>query len=891
MSSGGAGEVGGASPGGRRFVAGDRVLDCRIEREIGRGGMGTVFVARHVVLDRRVALKVLSSPAGFDATQGMLRFRREVGLLGRLDHPGIVKVLDAGTSEGVPFFTMELATGGSLAHALAALRQRGAAGLAPNALRDVVQADAVDGLGSAVEWRLPAHHSRAVATLVAEVAEALASAHAAGVVHRDVKPSNILFASDGRAMLADFGVARQIATGRLTSAGDVAGTPAYMAPEQARGEEVDHRADVFSLGVVLYEALTLHSPFPGGSAPEHLVAVAEGRVVDVRRRGVRIDADLAAIVRKAIDGSLEERFASAGHLAADLRAWLGGRPVAARRRGWVEGIWRWSRHEPWRAAAVAFLLVAVVAWFVLDTLHARQLEEAARSTAATLTELRQLSVGVRLDRAEAGAKPFRFTKYELVPAMDAWLRDHADPVVAALPELQRGLAAVRATALPYGDEEAAAARRSSPLADLLERVEVELSVREELFETREETAADRARRTLLLSKRDDLQRSLAERRTWSFATPERQFLHDKLAVLVERVTRFAEGPESLVGHVRAQRAHAIVSHRRCVEEAAATWREIAADVAGDPRFRGLQLSPQRDLLPLGKDATTGLWQFVHLRSGAPGEEVPQRRADGRIEPSASMGIVFVLLPGGAFAMGAQSTDRKAPNFDRQADPNEGPVRTVVLAPFFCGKYEVTQAQWARLAAGDAPSQNRSANGHVDPVARTPWNPVESVSQSRASDVLRDHGLVLPTEAQWEYACRSGGSTPLHFERVRAGEYANFADASIVRSGVRWPAEADLDDRFSWHAPVGSFLPNGFGLFDMHGNVAELVDDPASYYDRPAAEGDGRNLLGLENDIFAARGGSFAHTLAYLRSSCRRLAESKAYTNDSLGLRAVRSIEP
>ena len=186
-------------------TAGQSLGGYRLVRELGRGGMGTVFLAWQRSLDRPVAVKVLSSPTQRVSERALWRFRREARILAGLDHPGIVKVLDTGVHQGVPFLVMELVAGASLATVLGAVRRAGLAQADGDVLRAAVLGSAEDEGSVAMPWRLPTDYGKAVATIVAGIAEALHAAHAAGVVHRDVKPGNVLLRRDGQALLADFG--------------------------------------------------------------------------------------------------------------------------------------------------------------------------------------------------------------------------------------------------------------------------------------------------------------------------------------------------------------------------------------------------------------------------------------------------------------------------------------------------------------------------------------------------------------------------------------------------------------------------------------------------------------------------------------------------------------
>jgi tetratricopeptide (TPR) repeat protein len=342
------------APGGVRCLG-----DYQLVREIGRGGMGVVYEAVQMSLNRRVALKVL--PAHLTLRPSAIaRFQREATVAAKLAHPSIVPVFGVGSSGGAHYFAMELIEGVTLDRAVEQARlapERSGATIA-GALRQVgvtLPAHAID------PWQRG--WVETMVRIAIQVADALQFAHAAGVVHRDVKPANVFLRADGSAVLGDFGLARDPDTHALTLTGDFAGTPNYVSPEQAQAgrARIDHRSDVFSLGATLYECLTLAPAFAGDSVADVLAHIIEREPVDPLRLAPELPPDLAAVVLKALEKEPSRRYQSAGELAADLRAFLEYRPVAARRASAGRRVWRWARREPWRAALVAVAAVAVPA--------------------------------------------------------------------------------------------------------------------------------------------------------------------------------------------------------------------------------------------------------------------------------------------------------------------------------------------------------------------------------------------------------------------------------------------------------------------------------------------------------------------------------------------------
>lgn len=334
-----------------------RLGDYRLLGELGRGGMGIVYEAEQVSMGRTVALKVLY-PSFAPTENAAERFRREAQATGRLQHTNIVQIYGMGCDEGRWYYAMERVRGRSLAAILDdAWEARQTA--PPPAARHKRRVDSTPFSSGAGDRTAYAR----VALTFAGLAEGLAAAHAAGVIHRDVKPSNLMLDEKGTLKVLDFGLAAfQREPQQLTLTGDLVGTPAYMSPEQATGGEVDGRTDVWALGVTLYETLTLRLPFDAADPLQTVRAVVGTEPVAPRRLEPRVPRDLETIVLKALEKDPARRYASAHDLARDLRAFAEGAAIAARRVGPVGRAWRVvRRHRVRSALVVALLLVAAAA--------------------------------------------------------------------------------------------------------------------------------------------------------------------------------------------------------------------------------------------------------------------------------------------------------------------------------------------------------------------------------------------------------------------------------------------------------------------------------------------------------------------------------------------------
>ncbi|HPM81059.1 MAG TPA: serine/threonine-protein kinase [Candidatus Anammoximicrobium sp.] len=379
--------------------------DYRLVREVGRGGMGVVYEAEQVSLGRRVALKVLPFAAVMDEKQ-LARFTNEARAAAQLNHPNIVPVYGVGKERGVHYFSMQFIDGQALDRLIQEQRERRAgeketrAAAAVSTPKEAPSAWTGDSSlgGSSLRDR---EYYRAAARLGVQAAEALHHAHEMGVVHRDIKPSNLLLDSKGKLWITDFGLARVSADTNLTLSGAVLGTARYMSPEQASGKThlVDHRADIYALGITLYELLTLRPAFDASSPQQFLRQIERDDPTPPRRLNPAIPADLETVIQKATAKQRESRYETAAELAEDLRRFLEGRPTLARRPTLRDRFRKWThRHATLVAAAAALLLVAFVAAAVAASLVAREKQQTA---AALRTAQRQL------ERAEANYQQAR----------------------------------------------------------------------------------------------------------------------------------------------------------------------------------------------------------------------------------------------------------------------------------------------------------------------------------------------------------------------------------------------------------------------------------------------------------------------------------------------------
>lgn len=338
--------------------------DFEIQEELGRGGMGVVYRARQLSLNRIVALKVLSG-AGLQNERAIARFQKEAQAAARLHHTNIVPIYAQGHEQGCFFYAMELIAGRSLDKVLqdADAFFRRPHGSGPALASSASSAGAAGQSTVRAGHRAPARDFKRIARLLAEVADALQHAHDQGVVHRDIKPQNLLLGGDDRLHITDFGLARILDEPGLTLTTEIVGTPAYMSPEQLRsGTRIDARADIYALGVTLYELLTHERPFQAETYERLIHQVLHKEARPPRKVEAGVPIDLETICLRAIEKEPGRRFVSAGEMARDLRRYAEDFPIASRRIGPVGRTIRWLRRNPVRAAALG--AVAIIAILV-----------------------------------------------------------------------------------------------------------------------------------------------------------------------------------------------------------------------------------------------------------------------------------------------------------------------------------------------------------------------------------------------------------------------------------------------------------------------------------------------------------------------------------------------
>lgn len=365
----------------------EEIGEFRLVRRLGSGGMGVVYLAEQPSLGRKVALKLVRpEQLYFGRARG--RFRREVESAARLAHPGISQVYMSGEEGGVPYFAQEYIPGAALDAVLRAIPNKTAEGLRGSDLADAlatcVDSSDAEKIGGEIfegSWE------QVCLRIARSVASALEHAHERGVLHRDVKPSNLILSTEGRVVLVDFGLANLSDANALTRTGAQLGSLPYMSPEQVEGraEDIGPASDVYGLGVTLYELMTLRAPFGGQSSDQLRNQILEANALPPRAYNPNLGVDAQTVCQCAMDPEFGRRYSSAAALLADLDAVLAGETPKARPLGSGARMTRWALRHP--AAAIAILLGMILviggptAWGIMQTTHASNMKLAAQREA------------------------------------------------------------------------------------------------------------------------------------------------------------------------------------------------------------------------------------------------------------------------------------------------------------------------------------------------------------------------------------------------------------------------------------------------------------------------------------------------------------------------------
>jgi formylglycine-generating enzyme required for sulfatase activity/serine/threonine protein kinase len=843
---------------------GRRVGPWILGRELGRGGQGAVYLAEDPRLRRRAAVKILTAT---DFTGDAFdRFRREAAIASRLDHPGICAVYDVGLEGRTPYIAMRYVEGETLAHRLAVARARTsaegfpdgdphshvelpatstppAAPASPAAARPST-APASRASGATPSTQVEIHR---IVRLFEQAARALHAAHEAGVIHRDLKPGNLIVTADGEPVILDFGLAKDTSGVEVTMTrhGDLMGTPAYMSPEQlvAHRIKLDRRTDVYSLGVTLYECLTLRRPFDAPTREGIYQAILTREPQDPRTLNRSIPADLRVVLETALDKDRERRYATALDFAEDLRRVRALEPIKARPAGPLLRLRRWSQRNRGLAAALFALFVALSAGFVVTV-------TLLNKTTAALNAYDRLSAVPQLAKLKAQIDDLWPPLEENHVPRNEWLKE-AEALAATLPEHEAALAALQRSGA-YLEENSSSGDGLGELDDLTFGA--------------------------LMPKPPP--RPAVSR--YRLDDPANQRKHDVLAQFVPDLRDFVQAAP-IFRQLQGMRRQAKLSdHCMRARDAryADRWRDAIASIADPaqcPLYGGLRIKPQFGLIPIGRNPQSGLWEFLHIpTTGQSIAAIPAHKSIGDIDFKAEYGVVLVLIPGGEGWIGSmplpindprgghEAGSRPRPiELEGMANSAEQPRHLVRFAPFFLSKYELARSQWLRTTGENAEADDES----IPPPETDARMPASMINWYSAMKWCRRNGLALPSESQWEYACRAGTTTEY---------WAGNSAADLARVGwilVNSEGQTEV---------VGEKPANAWGLRDVHGNVWEWCED-VWHQSYDGAPDDGRARSGPPTGSYVVRGGGFGSAADAARSAVRTAQDATAFA-EYLGFR-------
>ncbi len=684
---------------------------------VGRGGMAVIFNAKDTDLRRQVAMKVIEEKSK-SSQEFIERFVEEAQVQGQLEHPNICPVHELGRdSQGRVYFTMKMVKGLSLAGLVRKDKQK--------------------------TGPLSHHRLTEVLNIFLKICDGMAFAHSKGVIHRDLKPDNIMVGDFGEVYVMDWGLAKVIGqpddrkeelvvTDRgetdgvmKTMTGTVLGTPSYMPPEQAKGhvDQMDERSDIYSLGAVLYELLTLETPFTGTTPWDILrkVSTLDPLPPSDRAPYRTIPSELNTIVMKCMEKRQRKRYRNVKELKQEIELFLAGRPISA-----IEyNLWQIFQKWMGRNKVLAIASVAVVIVLVLSSIY----------------------ISAALREAKGQKK---------------------------LAEKQK----------------AAAEEQRSVAEEQRNMAEKQKAMAEEV-----RGALGRNKSVVIESLNNEASRRMGKMK---YTTPagESAFSAYQAVLMIDPGNQTAkEGLQEI--------------YREC-------WKR-----GGEAQARGDFMKAQEyfrqglEVNPGDKSAQTMLaelkkWEFLESEARVPHLNQLYTKDLGN-----GVKLELLCIPPGEFMMGSKETPERVASIGvgntELYKPGLPRHRVRLTKGFWMGKYEVTQAQW-QAVMGRNPSYFKGSN-----------NPVEQVSWDDCQDFLKKlsqktgERFRLPTEAEWEYACRAGTNTAFHYGDSLSSTQANF-DGNVPYGGaVKGPY-------LEMTTSVGSYRPNAWGLYDMHGNVYELCQD-------------------------------------------------------------------
>ncbi|MFC1485836.1 SUMF1/EgtB/PvdO family nonheme iron enzyme [Candidatus Latescibacterota bacterium] len=766
-----------------------------IKKKLGAGGMASVYLAREIALNRDVAIKLL--PKAFVRNADFVdRFKNEAQVAANLEHPNIVRIYQISEEHELVYFVMSLIPGGSLT--------------------DRIEKKGALPIDSVIRWGM-------------ETCSALAYGHSKGVIHRDLKPDNIMLDRNDTVIVMDYGIAKAGEGTGLTQTGTVIGTPQYMSPEQARGKKLDSRSDIYSMGIVLYQMATGELPFQATDAASLMYMHVHENPEPPDARNADVPEWLRNIILKCLSKNPDDRFANAEELGAALTEKYSPKVTATPLRDE-------ERKARKKRLAVTAVVVVIIATGITALVMWRA-EQQRTAEQARITQEQQVREAERAEQEQQLAERDD-RAWEQAQGMNS--RESYNTYLQVYPE-GRHIDEATANIAALGEEAARAAEAARPQEETPEERQAREAVLAEQQRRAEE--AERARQDDLAFQNAEMVDSEQAYMTYLKNYPQGHHIDDANQRLAAISTQAAQAAQASAEQTARQDDQAFeLASRENTSQSYSTYLISYPDGHHS------------------EEARTRIAAFDAREAEA--EKV-------RIALS-SMSIRMVQVPGGSFLMGSEG-----------GAGDERPVRKVTLSGFEFSSTEISQGQFNTIV-GENPSYFKLDDNN--PVERVSWLDAimfcnrlsEKVglelcydTETGACDFTKN-GFRLPTEAEWEYACRA-----------ESGSDYNLGDGESALDRAGWYQRNGIERTH----PGGQKTPNAWGLYDMHGNVWEWCNDwyAEDTYASGAAENPTGPASGSERVL---RGGSYLDQPQDSRSAKRRSFEPDEDYSD-IGFRIVR----
>lgn len=884
-----------------------------IQEEVGRGGMGVISSAYQYSLKRTVAMKI---PHSGDAQR---RFVEEAVVTANLTHPNIISVHDlVYDKDHKQAMVMQMVEGQPWSSRI-------------QNIFNSKEPGSLEYLDEELD-------------ILITVSQAISYAHNQGVLHNDLKLSNVMVGEYGDVSVMDWGCATlnpqesnplSLPLFHPKMIESPFGSPVYMSPEQAQGlgKDIGPCTDIYLLGGILYEILTGAPPRKYSNIDEVVSKAIDGKYDPLPSH---ISPSLRDIVNCSLHPEIDKRYSSVDHFVSALRQYSSHREGELLLIQVQEMLDEIKKIDILKRNLLKFVAMHSI---IQQSIKLGLVE----SSEVLLQEILSLFVDTAIqkgdlniaqvyseqlnDNEENKAQKLKIKKamkhqLELLGAKKRNQRLIVGIIIVILIAMVVGSALVNnereialANAIRAQKQEQIARNRLVEIEELSDiQVYRELTLQadtlwpsrpekvEEMLNwiTRADSTLERLPRHIEHLHQMESEGTLfGENYRFKLATKQWEYNTLKELVDILETLKTLELPEM---KTRLQMASSL--HNESITSSSVVWEEAIAAIKKSPLYSGLEISPQMGMVPLNENPSSGLWEFWHIQSG----EKPTKDKDGEWALTEETGIVLVLVPGGSFWMGANNTkghskssshkqsDKRTTSDEGNYDPRSGskemPSHIVTLDSFFISKYELTQSQWSRIMSNNPAAY--AADRFVNGVQVTRLHPIEQVSWAESIEVMRRYDLTLPTEAQWEYSNRAGTDTIYWTgDTIKSLRGAtNISDQQSRDNGgpESWAVEKDLSDPFIIHGPVGSFRPNAFGLHDTIGNVWEWCLDLHGPYSLPVEAETGKRKVLDDNAMHLFRGGGFRANSIHVRSADRYSIYAADYRAYDVGIRPARSIQ-